>query len=399
MNIDVISDALTIYDTVSNKYIYSNKAVETIFGYSLETIQKRGKQNFWLNHVVHPENKIKEKIYIVKKRWPKISTFRIFKPNGDIRWIERRSYSKSIINRKCIALVCRDITLKKEQDLIRELLELNLKSIPISVTLFTNKVNKCLFINKAHETIYGYPNENFMYDGYSFWKICVHPDDQHKITALPNKKNKASEGMFRIIRQDGEIKHIKVTRFHKLYKEDEYWIELTEDLTDKVKNNELYKLLMTVLNSLPYSFCIDDKKLRKTVFMSKYIETIYKQPISKLLKEADSQLKCLHPDDLEEQRQLRKLNKYPYKKTYRVIRPSGETRKIKEIHFQSENYVLGIEEDITDKINNEENKSNSDKSIILKTKIEIAKKLKLKGISSQVISETTGLSASKINNI
>ena len=52
---------------------------------------------------------------MLKKYWPKRRTFRIVRPNGEIRWIEGNISMKTYLGNECCISINRDITERKHE--------------------------------------------------------------------------------------------------------------------------------------------------------------------------------------------------------------------------------------------------------------------------------------------
>ncbi|MCP4178519.1 MAG: PAS domain S-box protein [bacterium] len=131
-----------------------------------------------------------------------------------------------------------DITKRKKEEYKREILELNLNTVPLAVSLVKCSNNKYLYLNQAHENIYGYSNDKFYRGGHKFWFSCVHETEREKILRKSEGRYWITAGIYVITKPDKQERIVEVTRSHITYNDEDYWIAITEDITEKKKNEK-----------------------------------------------------------------------------------------------------------------------------------------------------------------
>ena len=236
--IDAMTDCLSVYNSKTHKYIYVNNAYEKIFGYPLEKFYEGGLIDFFLNVCVHPDDRESEGQYLIEKHWPKRRTFRIIRPNGEIRWIEGNISMKTYLGDECCISINRDITERKHEMEKSKLLEqvLNNSNDVVWIREFPPS-QKLVYVSESVYSIYGYKPDVF-YRNRDFWvNNCVHPDDKATQEKIYDQKiwEKDIVDVCRIIRADGEIRWIEAKSSTKEFHEKECIAFIERDITERVK--------------------------------------------------------------------------------------------------------------------------------------------------------------------
>lgn len=118
-------DVFWIMDKNYSKQLYLSPAFEQIWGLSKESLYKTTKK--WIN-TIHPEDK-RRLLYDIRKRNPKVAmaqkfwqSYRIVRPDGEVRWVEDESFA--IFDDQGLHIgfagIVRDITEKKNRELFLE---------------------------------------------------------------------------------------------------------------------------------------------------------------------------------------------------------------------------------------------------------------------------------------
>ncbi|HJO96100.1 MAG TPA: PAS domain-containing protein [Victivallales bacterium] len=121
-----MSEGIAIMDDETKNYIYINKTREILYGYPKEVFFDKG-INFRINNCIHPEDRAREKEYYTSGKWPDYDEFRIFKPDGEIRWLSSTYTHTVFMGKKCTMSVQRDITDFKQQQVLNKKLEKNIQ--------------------------------------------------------------------------------------------------------------------------------------------------------------------------------------------------------------------------------------------------------------------------------
>jgi PAS domain S-box-containing protein len=96
--LDNMHDAFGLFSLKYNKYIYLNKAWKKLWGYSLDKFYCKG-LDFTINKCIHPDDREEQRAYYENKNMPNDRTFRIIRPNGEIRWLKVKISSKTYMGK------------------------------------------------------------------------------------------------------------------------------------------------------------------------------------------------------------------------------------------------------------------------------------------------------------
>ncbi|MCP4177747.1 MAG: PAS domain S-box protein [bacterium] len=104
-----ISDGFIITALKGKDIYFLNQAAVEMLGYSEKELYEGGTE-FWLNHCVHPEDRVKQAEYLKDNSYPAKRKFRIVKPDGEVRRIKAKFSKKTLIHKKYYLSVYKDIT-------------------------------------------------------------------------------------------------------------------------------------------------------------------------------------------------------------------------------------------------------------------------------------------------
>jgi PAS domain S-box-containing protein len=185
-NINSMKDSLIITD--GSKWLYTNKAVESLFGYPREKFYTGG-TDFFLKNCVHKEDLEKKSDIIKNRKWAEVARCRIITPAGKIKWVEGVRSENEYLGKKCKITICRDITDSLSLENSRELLinALN-KSEDVFVLTSYSSLGTESFYSKAIEEMTGISVEDFYNTKYTI-KDFVHPDDFLNYYSLNDIRN------------------------------------------------------------------------------------------------------------------------------------------------------------------------------------------------------------------
>ena len=127
-----------------------------------------------------------------------------------------------------------DLTEKKKQEKIRELIELNLNSMSAGFSMFDVSTGKYLYLNKQREEIFGYSNDDFYKGGIDFLlNESIHPDFRSEMKNHKMSKVFSGTVEYKILLPDGRVKWIedyesRIEYFNKIC-----GISVIKDITEK----------------------------------------------------------------------------------------------------------------------------------------------------------------------
>lgn len=225
-----------------------------------------------------------------------------------------------------------------------------------------------LYVSPAYEKIWGYPLST-LYDDPMAWITYIHPEDKlllEQQNHLPHSKREASYlEQYRIITASGKIRWI-LDQTYPIYNEDGFvgFGGVAKDITEfkqledqlLIANSFLPKLAEKMDHT---AFWVRDPSLKKQLYLSKGFEKIWGRSTEFLYQNPEAWLETILPEDRQRNRKsmLSTLEEKgidaQYADVFRIQRPDGEIRWIKDISFpifDSENACVGfagIAEDIT----------------------------------------------------
>ncbi len=253
--IDAMKDCLSIYNNKTSKYIYVNNAYENFFGYPIEKFYEGGLIDFFLNVCVHPDDRAQEGRFIREKQWPDRRTYRIIKPDGEIRWIEGNIAKKTYLGNECCISINRDITERKHEIEKSRMLEqaLNASNDVVWIKEFPPSRN-LLYVSESVFRIYGYLPYKF-YDDPDFWfEQCVHPEDKDIRNKIFNNKSwkYGSIETCRIIRADGTVRWVEAKSTTKDFLGKKCIAFIERDITERIENsrNSEEEAILTMIRKL-----------------------------------------------------------------------------------------------------------------------------------------------------
>lgn len=191
-------------------------AAESLTGCSLDRLMSEG---FHWQELIHPEDlKSYETTnhYLIEEPDRKISRdYRIITPGGALRWIREKArvVTDETEKESVIEGLIQDITEYKriEKKLLEKTLHLDsiLASMQDVVWSVTPDTFDLVYINRAAESVYGYPQEHMLANP-QLWSEIVHPDDRSLFLDLfPLLLERGSfESEYRIVRPNGETRYI-----------------------------------------------------------------------------------------------------------------------------------------------------------------------------------------------
>ena len=318
-----------------------------------------------------------------KKKWGLISKIPIFDSEGKIAGLVGNFL---------------DITDRRKEEELRELLAGNIDSMTEAISVVDLKHGKYLYFNSAKETVFGYSSEEFYNGGPDFWfNKCVHPDDKPEQLKYRKNNNWPKVRNYRIVKSDGEVRWVEThyTFPKKKFFGRECAVTLTIDITERIKAEEINKLLeLSLSKSSHVVWLLEPQPSLKTIYVSDSVSEMYGYD-AEIFKKNGSEfwLKCIHPDDRKKfgDDWLKARGDGIETFQYRIIRPDGKICRLKSVFFSSTKgkCVAYIERNIT----------SEKKNVLASVKTEMIKVLKDNGFSSDVIADTYRLSIDEVDSI
>ena len=286
-----------------------------------------------------------------KKKWGLISKYPILDSKGKVGGI---------------TAIFIDITERKRNEEIREMLELSLSSVSDAYCIREIDKNSYFFVSKVIENIMGISTKDYMKGGVDFWlQNCVHPNDRKIQSEFYQNKSWPERREYRIIKPDGNVRLIEATCDFQHFLGKEFMCSVIRDITEKRKSEEISELLRLNVDAIESALTLNsyDKDAGRDI--TKYTNNATKKLFGFTADDfyksgIELWLKKLHPKDKKRQEEYLKKRSWPEKDEYRILKPNGEiiwiesTRRKKT--FLGTEYTLTISRDITERKKKEDNR-------------------------------------------
>ena len=249
---------------------------------------------------------------------------------------------------------------RNEED--RKLLEATLagSSDVVWLVSFSPK-KKIIFVSDSVEKVYGYPKEKFEKDYDFWWNSCVYQDDKESLidykypndmkswaTRLSESGVSSELTRYRIIDSSGNVKWIEESMFIKKYLDIDCMCFIERDITERYQTGIMHKQ-MTELVDMLKGLTAESSEIiwiktfnQGYLFLEGAVEKILSVPKKKLLNTPDLLMKRIHPDDLENVKNIYSNNTFPITLEYRVKNNTSVYTSISETVFKNDKYYFGI---------------------------------------------------------
>ncbi|EDX75959.1 PAS fold family [Coleofasciculus chthonoplastes PCC 7420] len=352
-----------------NQMIYVSPAYEKIWGLSCDSLYQQPES--WQD-VIHPDDRDRVITEWQTHVWDKPfeQEYRIIQPNGEQRWIWARTLpiidDFGQVNRN--VGIAEDITdrkqveerLRQSQAKLAEAEELaHLGHWHYDIT--THK------ITWSAETfrIFGRDPDHGEPTYAQLVHQITHPDDRKYFTqtvahSIQHKQPYKLD--YRLIRPNGSIRHI-FAKGKPILNSDNQIIGVFGTILDitNLKQTEAAlrqseETFRQFAENIQDVFWMTNVEKTKNIYISPAYETIWGQPCASWYTDCLSWLDTIHPDDRDRIRSaIHKEVLGEYDEEYRILRPDGEMRWIRDRAFpiyneQGEMYrIAGIAQDITER--------------------------------------------------
>jgi PAS domain S-box-containing protein len=274
--IDNIKDFIFVGHYVHGEYdyLYFNNAFKNIVDWQDDFLFRHPKD--WTDYL-HTDDVKAYSEFINQSFYPRMMEFRIINPNTkDKKWISFKLNG----NKDVQYGIMTDITESKEMQKNRELLETCVNHTKDSISIVDYETMQYLYLNKSHEKIFGYSNEEFYKDGVEFAiENCLYAEDREKArenyikTWKPSSKTETLN--YRICRPDGESRWIESVRGTAEFLGNPCVISVQRDVTEYKKLEEKRKILECCINNMSEAAAIMDQETQEFLYMNKAREILY----------------------------------------------------------------------------------------------------------------------------
>ncbi|MEQ8973168.1 MAG: PAS domain-containing protein [Coleofasciculus sp. C1-SOL-03] len=352
-----------------DQMIYVSPAYEKIWGLSCDSLYQQ--PNSWQDRI-HPEDRDRVITEWQTHVWDKPfeQEYRIIQPNGEQRWIWARTLpildDSGQINRN--VGIAEDITDRKQ-------VEENLRQSQAKLAeaeelahlghwhydMATHKITWSAetFRIFGRDPHHGEPTYTQLIHQ------ITHPDDRKHFTqtvAYSIQHKQPYKLNYRLIRPDGSIRHIFAKGKPTLNSDNQIIgvfgtiLDITNLKQTEAALRQSEEKFRQFAENIQDVFWMTNVEKTKNIYISPAYETIWDQPCASFDEDCLSWLHRVHPDDRDRiGSAISKEVLGTYDEEYRIIRPNGEIRWIRDRAFpiyneQGEIYrIAGIAQDITER--------------------------------------------------
>ena len=314
------------------------------------------------------------------KKWGVITRTPIFDLNGNIAGL-----ITNIV----------DITDRKKAESKGELLTTCIESISEAVSIYNYTKEKTVYVNNSTSVISGYSLEE-IYDSTNNIELNALYSEEEKKKTLEYRKNKRwpKSRDLQVICKDGTVKWMNYSVSSLAdFMNNQYLVTIMRDISKEKNIKKQYSALIELFNAAHAGVLLRNDTSGEIFFTNDYYGDIFGYPTGMFIKDIKFRINtCVYQKDKEQEKKYLENNKYPKIRDYRIVKPDGAIRTIREISFRTEldgeTYSGCMCRDFTDLLNKD-----------LLDLYGIAKTLKKRNVSVDIISEATGLSIERIKEI
>lgn len=243
--INTVKDGVSVININSKCLEYVNKAKTEIYEMSINELINTDIYSI-IDKKIHPEdiNEVKNAIDLDPiDNLSQLSTeFRIIKSDGSIRWIQQKSYHRYDKTYNCLICIESDITLIKQEEIFRNIFEINVDYIPEAVFIQKSGDSKIHYINEAAEELYGYSVDKLLSGGMDFWlQNCLCQEYAKEVKELLDRKY-LKPIICKIRRSNNEIRTIEIMPvISRIIRNEEFLTCIQKDITKYLKISENFK--------------------------------------------------------------------------------------------------------------------------------------------------------------
>ncbi|MCP4180929.1 MAG: PAS domain S-box protein [bacterium] len=230
INLNAMSYGICILKNTKNgewKYVYRNKALEKITGYSNSEVFKMGYYRF-IEETVHPSFHQTAKLSHTKKKFPVTSEIKIIRANGEEVWIESTKNYIRFNGEDCFIIVNRDINERKNQDNLNKLLATSINELSIGISVINSNTNgcyTCIYCNSVFKKIFGRPtSSNSMKLPFKNYLKNIYPEYKNKIKSLFKFNRKSDCMKIMVSLENAEKSPMVLLKKYKFYNDEDTYV-------------------------------------------------------------------------------------------------------------------------------------------------------------------------------
>ena len=268
-----------------------------------------------------------------KKKWGIISKTPIFDPTGKISGIVSTFL---------------DITDRKRNEIIRELINKSLDILQDGFTLIDSETNKYLYVNRAFEKITGYAYKEICDTNNFILTKIVHPDDYEIERKYNENKSFPIVRNFRIVKKTGETRWLEISRYHGS-DSIRYFASIIKDITERIAADNYKKHLGNCINQVATIIWSGEYVNDEFRFLhiNSAVEDVFGVSAEKFTSDKKLWGKLVFPDEKDIGTVFLTEKKQPREFQLKIVRPDGQIRWLHNKIMNDENIYMGTSRDIT----------------------------------------------------
>jgi PAS domain S-box-containing protein len=363
---ETIQDVFWMTTPDSADMLYVSPAFEQVWGLSCKQLYQSPQA--WLE-AVHPEDQpsVKDLLVAASASGGYSKIYRIFRPNGEMRWIHDRAFP--VLNEAGevyrLVGVAKDITDRKQAGLALQESETRFRQLfsatPTPIQGY-DKDRRVIFWNQASTALYGYTEAEAL--GQRVEDLIIPEPMQAAIVPvvdawITGTGAPVPNGELSLRHKTGKLVPVYSThvKFNSLQGEPEMYcidVDLREIKQAEMALRDSEERFRQIAETIQDVFWMTTPDASEVLYMSSAFEAVWGQPVDAIYQDALLWFEAIHPDD---QPRLAKATgpqlAQGYDEIYRVIRPDGELRWVHDRAFPVHNEageiyrVVGLAKDIT----------------------------------------------------
>jgi PAS domain S-box-containing protein len=269
-----------------------------------------------------------------KRNWGIISKVPIYDPSGKISGIVGTFL---------------DITERRKNEIIRELLNNSLDMLLDGFALIDSTTQKFIYINREYEKIAGTSSKEIYEDSNFLYNNCIHPDDKAKETEYFEKNNWPIIRQFRIIRPNGEVRWLEATRYIPSTAYSRYFATIIKDITERILTDAHKKRLGNCINQVAtiiWSGEYVNDEFRFLHINNATLE-IFGVPSDEFVKNKQIWKSLVFPEEENIGKVFITEKTKPKEFELKIVRADGQIRWLHNKIMNDENIFMGTSRDIT----------------------------------------------------
>lgn len=343
---DNIEEVFWLKDAEGTRLFYVSPAFETIFGRSTGSLYQSGG---WRD-AVHPDDRARVIATQEEARrtgTPYSSHYRIRRPDGTERVIHGRGYPVRDAGGKVCrwAGVAADVTelhhlqsaLEESEDRLRQVAEFTGEVYWMNDT----QLKRTFYVSPSYERVFGRSCRS-LYEEPLSWSEGIHPDDREGVRRCvleARASGRPYEIRYRITRPDGSERTIR-SRGYPVREENgviQRWAGIAADVTELHRLEtallEHAERLREVTQHIGEVFWVSEVEGGKVTYVSPAYEAVWGRPCEAVYRDSQTWFEAIHPEDrapVARAMQAAIRNGEPYENSYRIVRPDGGERYIRD---------------------------------------------------------------------